>query len=100
MRYCFVFTARCAAASGLSAAPECATITSFASGSDVSARAISSRQPLASLSTRTGRLRSRVNDRLHRGRVGGGGGGGGGRMVTVVLAEAALPRSSTTLHVR
>jgi hypothetical protein len=44
-----------------------------------------------------GTLRSRANDRLHKGRVCGG---GGGRIVTVVLADAVLPRSSTTLHFR
>ena len=60
---------------------------------------MSSRHPLASLSTRTGRLRSRANDRLQRGRAGGGGGGGGARTVTVVVADANLPKSSRTLHV-
>ena len=63
---------------------------------------MSSRQPLASLSTRTGRLRSRSKETLQRLRVegaGGTGGGGGAVIPTEVVAVACLPRSSTTLQV-
>lgn len=51
-------------------------------------RAISSRQPLASLSTRTGRFLSRSKEMLQRLMTAGGGGGGGMVTVTDVLAEA------------
>src|SRR5579864_1686551 len=62
-------------------------------------RATSSRHPLASLSTRTGRFLSRSKETLQRGRAGGATGAGGAVTVTEVLAVAVLPRSSTTLQV-
>ena len=65
-------------------------------------RATSSRQALASLSTRAGRRLSRskfTEQRLDVVGAGGGGGGGGAMTVTVVVAEAVWPLSSTTLHV-
>src|SRR5580698_9767727 len=91
--------ARSAAASGCSAGVWPPTRTSLALESRLRVRAISSRQPLASLSTRTGRLLSRSKETLQRLLVCGGGGGGGTLMVTWVVAVACLPRSSTTLQV-
>ena len=58
----------------------------LAEDSRLRVRAISSRQPLASLSTRTGRFRSRSKETLQRLRTCGGGGGGGAVTVTEVFA--------------
>src|ERR1700727_1544755 len=77
-------------------------MTSRAEDSRLRVRGMSSRQPLASLSTRTGRLRSRSKETEQRLRVegaGGTGGGGGAVIPTEVVAVACLPRSSTTLQV-
>jgi hypothetical protein len=54
------------------------------------------------LSTRVGRFVSRSKLTVHRLDVvgaGGGGGGGGAITVTLVVADAVLPLSSTVLHV-
>ena len=59
---------------------------------------MSSRQPLASLSTRTGRRRSRVKLRLQSGCVCGAV-TTGAVMMTSVVALAVCPRSSTRLQV-
>src|SRR5882757_5925737 len=99
VRYCATLRSRCAAASGVSSAECLPTITSLAEDSRLRVRAISSRQPLASLSTRTGRFLSRSKEMLQRLITAGGGGGGGAVTVTDVLAVACLPRSSTTLQV-
>ena len=61
--------------------------------------AMSSRQAFASLSTRSGRLRSRSNETAQRSRVRGATACSGALTVTVVSAETDLPRSSTTLQV-
>src|ERR1700722_15397567 len=77
-------------------------MTSRAADSRLRVRAMSSRQPLASLSTRTGRLRSRSKETEQRLRVegaGGTGGAGGVLIPTEVVPVACLPRSSTTLQV-
>src|SRR4051812_35401642 len=100
-RYDFVLTARAAATllpvfSVLAALP---AIASFASAERCRLRAISSRQALASLSTRAGRLLSRSKLIEHIACVVGAGGGVGATTVTVVVAEADWPLSSTTLQV-
>ncbi len=99
VRYCATLRSRWAAASGASSAECLPTIISLAEDSRLRVRATSSRQPLASLSTRTGRFLSRSKEMLQRLRHRGGGGGGGAVMVTDVFAVACLPRSSTTLQV-
>ena len=71
----------------------------MAVGSRSRLRAISSRQALASLSTRTGRLRSRSKEAKQSGTDGGGVAGGGVEIVTVVFALTCWPRSSTALQV-
>src|SRR3954465_34006 len=68
------------------------------------ARATSSRQALASLSTRAGRALSRPKLTVQRLEVvgagaGGCGGGGGWITFTVVVADCVLPLSSATLQV-
>src|ERR1700678_2627576 len=76
-------------------------MTRVASDSRLRARATSSRHPLASLSTRTGRALSRSKERLQSARVTGlaaATGAGGGTIVIVVGAAAVLPRSSTALQ--
>jgi hypothetical protein len=61
---------------------------------------MSSRQAFASLSTRSGRLWSRSKERLQRLRTSGVATATCGAVtVTIVVAEADLPRSSTTLQV-
>src|SRR5271170_3182664 len=100
-RYALALTARSAASvlpffSALSASP---TTASFASEVRCRLRAISSRQALASLSTRAGRFLSRSKLIEQRALVVGAGGGGGALTVTVVVQEADWPLSSTTLHV-
>ena len=77
VRYCATLRSRWAAASGVSSAECLPTITSLAEDSRLRVRAISSRQPLASLSTRTGRFLSRSKETLQRLITAGGGGGGG-----------------------
>src|SRR5580698_8371593 len=65
-------------------------------------RATSSRQALASLSTRVGRLASRsklTEQRLDAMGAGGGGGIAGPLTATVAILESLFPRSSTTLQV-
>src|SRR5258705_7991100 len=99
MRYCATLRSRCAATSGVSSAECLPTIINLAEDSRLRVRAISSRQPLASLSTRTGRFLSRSKETLQRLRICGGGGGGGAVTVTEVFAVACLPRSSITLQV-
>src|ERR1700730_1867696 len=99
VRYCATLRARWAAASGVSSAECLQTIIRLSGDSRWRVRAISSRQPLASLSTRTGRFLSRSKEMLQRLRTCGGGGGGGAATVTDVLALACLPRSSTALQV-
>ena len=66
VRYCATLRSRWAAASGVSSAECLPTITSLAEDSRLRVRAISSRQPLASLSTRTGRFLSRSKETLQR----------------------------------
>src|SRR6202453_4743748 len=108
-RYSLVFTARSAASlspialcrlvavfSSLEALP---TTAIFASELRCRLREISSRQALASLSTRAGRRASRSKLIEQRALVVGAGGGGGAFTVTVVLADAVCPLSSTTLQV-
>src|ERR1700678_4001371 len=78
------------------------TRASLASEERCRLRATSSRQALASLSTRVGRLASRsklTEQRLDACGTGGGGGGGGAITVTVVVADALWPFSSTVLQV-
>src|ERR1700733_2352934 len=100
-RESFALTARSAASSGpffsaLSASP---TTASFASEALCSFSAISSRQALASLSTRLGRFASRSKLTAQSALVSGAGGGGGAFTVTVVVDDAVWPLSSTTLQV-
>ena len=110
VRYSLAFTARSAAYFCISAIcffVACFGITllllptmaSFASEALCSFSATSSRQALASLSTRVGRRVSRSKFKLHSADVVGAGGGGGAVIDTVVCPEAVWPLSSTTLHV-
>src|ERR1700728_1336790 len=78
---------------------ELPTIASFAVVSRWAVRAMSSRQALASLSTRVGRALSLSKVMVQRLWVTGAGGGGGAFSVTVVCDEAVWPLSSTTLQV-
>src|ERR1700712_1564040 len=100
-RYAFALTARDEASllpvfSVLAAFP---TTASFASEERCRFRAISSRQALASLSTRAGRRLSRSKLIEQRADVVGTGGGVGATTVTVVVCDADWPLSSTTLQV-
>src|ERR1700760_4295382 len=82
-----------------SSAAELPTIASFEVGSCCALRVMSSRQALASLSTRVGRLASRSKLIEQRLLVSGFTTGGGALTVTVVVAEAVCALSSTTLQV-
>src|ERR1035437_9011202 len=75
------------------------TTTALASGCFWRARATSSRQALASLSTRVGRALSLLKPSEQSALTCGTGGGGGNRMVTEVLAVAVCVLSSVTLQV-
>ena len=75
------------------------TTASFASEALLQVQGDSSRQALASLSTRVGRRLSRSKLTEQRLLVVGAGGGGGALTVTVVVADAVWPLSSTTLQV-
>src|ERR1019366_4975441 len=78
-----------------------ATRESLASEERWRARATSSRQALASLSTRVGRALSRsklTEQRLDAMGAGGGGGGGGAITLTLVVDEAVLRLLSPTLR--
>src|ERR1700760_3275285 len=75
-------------------------MASLACGSRCAFRAMSSRQALASLSTRVGRFASRSKEMVQRlWVVTAGGGVAGADTVTVVICEAVWPLSSTTLQV-
>src|SRR3984957_550209 len=100
-RYAFVLIARSDASlplpfSELEAFP---TRTSVASELCCKLSATSSRQAFPSLSTRTGRRRSRSNFTEHISLTAGMGGGAGAATVTEVVPDALPPLSSATLHV-
>src|SRR5258705_13919518 len=97
MRYCATLRSRCAATSGVSSAECLPTIINLAEDSRLRVRAISSRQPFASLSTRTGRFLSRSKEMLQRLRTCGGGGGGGAVMVAEGLGVGCLARGGRAL---
>src|SRR6266702_5145308 len=97
---CFIFAPL--ASTFCSLAFSFATSESLASEERWRARATSSRQALASLSTRAGRTLSRsklTEQRLDAMGAGGGGGGGGAITFTLAVDDAVLPLSSTTLQV-
>src|SRR5258705_11964183 len=99
MRYCATLRSRCAATSGVSSAECLPTIINLAEDSRLRLRAISSRQPLASLSTRRGRFLSRSKEMLHKLRTCGGGGGGGAVTMNEGLAGGWLSRASAKVDV-